>query len=150
MIIFYHDFSDKVMSNVASELNNTYEIGLMLFSQHIFSFEVTAFILLVAIIAAIAINLTLRERSLRQDPGKQILENKNFIYIPNTFIKNVKRKKLYELITDSKKKTNLRFNKVIISTGTVGSTILADRILNFSEKYRLPGVGLKFMFHFQF
>ena len=76
MIIFYHDFSDKVMSNVASELNNTYEIGLMLFTQHIFSFEVTAFILLVAIIAAIAINLTLRERSLRQDPGKQILENK--------------------------------------------------------------------------
>ena len=48
----------------------------MLFTQHIFSFEVTAFILLVAIIAAIAINLTLRERSLRQDPGKQILENK--------------------------------------------------------------------------
>ncbi len=76
MIIFYHDFSDKVMLNVASELNNTYEIGLMLFTQHIFSFEVTAFILLVAIIAAIAINLTLRERSLRQDPGKQILENK--------------------------------------------------------------------------
>jgi len=48
----------------------------MLFTQHLFSFEVTAFILLVAIIAAIAINLTLRERSLRQDPGKQILENK--------------------------------------------------------------------------
>tara|TARA_Y200000002_G_scaffold147223_1_gene121654 strand:- start:1000 stop:1584 length:585 start_codon:yes stop_codon:yes gene_type:complete len=76
MIIFYHDFSNEVTTNVASKLNNTYEIGYMLFTQHIFSFEVTAFILLVAIIAAIAINLTLRERSLRQDPGKQILENK--------------------------------------------------------------------------
>ena len=66
MIIFYHDFSNEVTTNVASKLNNTYEIGYMLFTQHIFSFEVTAFILLVAIIAAIAINLTLRERSLRQ------------------------------------------------------------------------------------
>ncbi|MAW34502.1 MAG: NADH:ubiquinone oxidoreductase subunit J [Gammaproteobacteria bacterium] len=77
MIIFYHDFSNEVTTNVASNLNNTYEIGYKLFTQYIFSFEITAFILLVAIIAAIAINLTQRERSLRQDPGKQILENKD-------------------------------------------------------------------------
>jgi len=76
MIIFYHDFSNGTNLNPISEVNNTYEIDLMLFTQHIFSFEVTAFILLVAIIAAIAINLTIRERSLRQDPGKQILETK--------------------------------------------------------------------------
>jgi len=38
----------------------------------------------------------------------KLLENKNFIYIPNTFIKNVKRKKLYELVSDSKKKNKYK------------------------------------------
>ena len=64
MVIFYNDFSSNISMNEASGLNNTYEIGLLLFTEHVFSFEVTAFILLVAIIAAIAINLTVRERSL--------------------------------------------------------------------------------------
>ena len=78
MVIFYHDFVASVptSANSALEFNNTYEIGLSLFTNYIFSFEITAFILLVAIIAAIAINMTGRQRSLRQDPGKQILENK--------------------------------------------------------------------------
>ena len=76
MVIFYNDFSSNINMNEASGLSNTYEIGLLLFTEHVFSFEVTAFILLVAIIAAIAIILTVRERSLRQDPGKQILESK--------------------------------------------------------------------------
>ena len=78
MVIFYHDFVASVPTSVNSalEFNNTYEIGLSLFTNYIFSFEITAFILLVAIIAAIAINMTGRQRSLRQDPGKQILENK--------------------------------------------------------------------------
>ena len=76
MIIFFHNFSDKANIVVSSELNNTYEIGLMLFTEYVFSFEITAFILLVAIIAAIAINMSKKQRSLRQDPGKQILENK--------------------------------------------------------------------------
>ena len=67
----------------------------------------------------------------------KLLKNKNFIYIPNAFIKNIKKKRLYELVTDSKKKINIRFNKIIISTGTVGSTILVDKMLNCSKKYRL-------------
>ena len=76
MVIFYHNFTNEVNIITSSELNNTYQIGLMLFTDYIFSFEVTAFILLVAIIAAIAINMTEKQRSLRQDPGKQILESK--------------------------------------------------------------------------
>lgn len=76
MVIFYHNFTNEVNVITSSELNNTYQIGLMLFTDYIFSFEVTAFILLVAIIAAIAINMTEKQRSLRQDPGKQILESK--------------------------------------------------------------------------
>lgn len=76
MVIFYHDFENIVIENLGQDTSNTYEIGLLLFTEHIFSFEVTAFILLVAIIAAIAINMSDRERALRQDPAKQILETK--------------------------------------------------------------------------
>ena len=76
MVIFYHDFGNTVIENLGQDTSNTYEIGLLLFTEHIFSFEVTAFILLVAIIAAIAINMSDRERALRQDPAKQILETK--------------------------------------------------------------------------
>lgn len=76
MVIFYHDFENTVIENFSQDTSNTYEIGLLLFTEHIFSFEVTAFILLVAIIAAIAINMSDRERALRQDPAKQILESK--------------------------------------------------------------------------
>ena len=76
MVIFYHDFENIVIENLSQDTSNTYEIGLLLFTEHIFSFEVTAFILLVAIIAAIAINMSDRERALRQDPAKQILETK--------------------------------------------------------------------------
>ena len=76
MVIFYHDFENTVVENLTPDTSNTYEIGLLLFTEHIFSFEVTAFILLVAIIAAIAINMSDRERALRQNPAKQILETK--------------------------------------------------------------------------
>ena len=77
MVIFYHDFSGTIQPGSVSENGNTYEIGLSLFTNYIFSFEVTAFILLVAIVAAIAINMQEKKRSLRQDPGKQVLENKD-------------------------------------------------------------------------
>ena len=76
LVIFYHDFQNHSAEVLSQNISNTYEIGLLLFTEHIFSFEVTAFILLVAIIAAIAINMTDRQRALRQDPGKQILETK--------------------------------------------------------------------------
>ena len=76
LVIFYHDFQNSSVKIINQNISNTYEIGLLLFTKHVFSFEVTAFILLVAIIAAIAINMTDRQRALRQDPGKQILETK--------------------------------------------------------------------------
>ena len=76
LVIFYHDFQKSSVKIINQNISNTYEIGLLLFTEHVFSFEVTAFILLVAIIAAIAINMTDRQRALRQDPGKQILETK--------------------------------------------------------------------------
>ena len=76
MVIIYHDFSQVAEISLSSEFNNTYEIGSLLFTKHLFSFEVTALILLVAIIAAIAINMTNKQRALKQDPARQIEETK--------------------------------------------------------------------------
>lgn len=80
-----------------------------------------------------------------------LLKNKNFTYIPNTFIKNVKKKeKLYELVSENKKIQNIQFNKVIISSGTVGSTILVDRIIKSFNKYRLFHTPILKLMYFSF
>lgn len=76
MVIFYHDFYQVDEINYYAEFNNTYEIGLLLFTKHLYSFEVTSLILLVAIIAAIAINSTNKRKALKQDPSRQIEETK--------------------------------------------------------------------------
>ena len=69
---------------------------------------------------------------------QNLLKNNNFNYIPNTFIQNiVKCKHNYKFITSRKKKLDLKFDKIIISAGTVGSTILVDRLLALKENYRL-------------
>jgi len=76
IVIFYNNFSSIEKTSAYSGVNNTYEIGVSLFTEHILSFEITAFILLVAIIAAIAINTTGKKKVLRQNPSKQVLANK--------------------------------------------------------------------------
>ena len=77
IVIFYNNFSSVDNANTYLGINNTYEIGVSLFTEHVLSFEITAFILLVAIIAAIAINTTGKKKALRQNPSKQILANKD-------------------------------------------------------------------------
>jgi len=76
IVIFYNNFSSIENTSTYSGVNNTYEIGVSLFTEHVLSFEITAFILLVAIIAAIAINTTGKKKVLRQNPSKQVLANK--------------------------------------------------------------------------
>lgn len=67
-----------------------------------------------------------------------LIKNKNFTYIPYTFIENIKKKNgEYKLILDKKKIKDIKFDKIIISTGTIGSTILVDRMCKYSEKYKL-------------
>lgn len=81
----------------------------------------------------------------------KLLKYKNFNYISNTFVSNIIRdKKSYKLITESKKKINLKFDKVVISAGTVGSTILVDKILGLSEKYRLFHTPIVKLMYFSF
>ena len=77
IVIFYNNFSSVENTSTYSGVNNTYEIGVSLFTEHVLSFEITAFILLVAIIAAIAINTTGKKKALRQNPSKQVLANKS-------------------------------------------------------------------------
>ena len=77
IVIFYNNFSSVDNANTYLGINNTYEIGMSLFTEHVLSFEITAFILLVAIIAAIAINTTDKKKALRQNPSKQMLANKD-------------------------------------------------------------------------
>jgi len=77
IVIFYNNFSSVDNANTYLGINNTYEIGMSLFTEHVLSFEITAFILLVAIIAAIAINTTGKKKALRQNPSKQMLANKD-------------------------------------------------------------------------
>ena len=80
-----------------------------------------------------------------------LLKNKKFNYIPNTFVKNIKKqKKGYKLIADNKKILNIKINKIIISAGTVGSTILVDKILNLSENYRLFHTPILKLMYFTF
>ena len=54
--------SDKMMmmSHVGAEVNNTVEIGKVLYTEHLLGFEIAAIILLVALVGSIV--LTIRER----------------------------------------------------------------------------------------
>ena len=55
-----------------ADYNNTAELGLALFTQHIYAFEIAAVILLVGIVAAISLTLRRRPTTKYQDPGKQV------------------------------------------------------------------------------
>src|SRR4051812_13668973 len=52
--------------------SNTKELGLQLYTDYAYAFEVAAVILLVAIIAAIALTLRQRKDSRSQDPAEQV------------------------------------------------------------------------------
>ncbi len=80
-----------------------------------------------------------------------LLQNENFTYIPNTFIENIKKENgIYKLISDKGILANMKFDKIIISTGTIGSTILVDRILKYSEKYKLFHTPILKLMYFSF
>lgn len=55
-----------------AEVNNTRELGLLLYTVHVYPFELAAVILLVAIIAAIRLTLRHRPETKYLDPAKQV------------------------------------------------------------------------------
>lgn len=54
------------------EVNNTRELGLLLYTVHVYPFELAAIILLVAIVAAIRLTLRRRPDTKFLDPAKQV------------------------------------------------------------------------------
>ena len=64
-----------VINNIA--VSNTSLLGIEIYTNHLISFEITAFILLVAIIAAIAITYTKKKKALRQNTEDQISATKS-------------------------------------------------------------------------
>jgi NADH-quinone oxidoreductase subunit J len=54
------------------DYSNTEELGLALFTEHLYAFEIAAVILLVGIVAAIGLTMRKRSETKYQDPGRQV------------------------------------------------------------------------------
>jgi NADH-quinone oxidoreductase subunit J len=55
-----------------ADYSNTKELGMLLYTEYVYPFEIAAVILLVAIVSAIALTLRRRKTSKYQDPAKQV------------------------------------------------------------------------------
>ncbi len=55
-----------------ADYSNTEELGRILYTEHVFAFELAAVILLVAIVAAISLTMRRRSQTKYQDPSQQI------------------------------------------------------------------------------
>ncbi len=59
-----------------ADYSNTKEIGVVLYTEYVYAFELAAVVLLVAIVAAIALTLRRRKDSRYQDPARQVAVRK--------------------------------------------------------------------------
>ena len=57
----------------ASDYSNTKELGMLLYTEYVYAFELAAVILLVAMVAAIALTLRTRSKVKFLDPSKQVI-----------------------------------------------------------------------------
>ena len=55
-----------------ADYSNTEELGLALFTEHLYAFEIAAVILLVGIVAAIGLTMRRRSETKYQDPSRQV------------------------------------------------------------------------------
>jgi NADH-quinone oxidoreductase subunit J len=79
MIVGVRNFgTDKVLAPPAQPANysNTAELGRVLYTDYLLTFELASVVLLVAIVAAIALTLRDRKDSKSMDPSKQVLVKK--------------------------------------------------------------------------
>ena len=60
-----------------ADYNNTRELGLLIYTDYVYAFELAAVILLVAIVAAIALTLRRRKDSKYIDPAEQVKVKRN-------------------------------------------------------------------------
>ena len=59
-------------AELPADHSNTTELGILLFTEYVYPFELAAIILLVAIVAAIALTLRKRPNTRHQDPSRQV------------------------------------------------------------------------------
>lgn len=64
------------VKTVAADYSNTRELGLTLYTQYLYQFEIAGAILLVAIIAAISLSMNKLKVKKAQNPGDQVLVKK--------------------------------------------------------------------------
>ncbi len=66
---------DKFADPVArgADYSNTKELGMLLYTEYVYPFELAAVLLLVAIVAAISLTMRRRPQTKYQDPAKQVL-----------------------------------------------------------------------------
>ena len=65
-------FSPEVPKPLPKDVNNTLELGKVVYTEFLYPFEIAAIILLVAMVAAIALTLRGRKDSKSQKPGEQV------------------------------------------------------------------------------
>lgn len=73
-----HFGADKVLAPAAkaADYSNTAELGRVLYTDYLLTFELASIVLLVAIVAAIALTLRERRESKSMDPAEQVLVKK--------------------------------------------------------------------------
>jgi NADH-quinone oxidoreductase subunit J len=69
------EFEEK--TSVAANIGGTKELGLLIYTQYIYGFEIAAAILLVAIIAAVALTLRKRKDTKAFNPGDAVRVKRN-------------------------------------------------------------------------
>jgi NADH-quinone oxidoreductase subunit J len=68
-------FEDSVVSTVG--VNNTKQLGMLIYTEYIYGFEIAAAILLVAIVAAVALTLRRRKDTKAFNPGDAVRVKRN-------------------------------------------------------------------------
>jgi NADH-quinone oxidoreductase subunit J len=71
-VLAYHYWGTGVPAPLPARYSNTRALGLVLYTDYAYAFEIAAVILLVAIIAAIALTLRRRKDRRGQDPDHQV------------------------------------------------------------------------------
>lgn len=66
------DKTVEMVGQVAPQISNTKDLGILLYSQYVYPLEIAAMILLVAMIAAIALTLRQRKDSKYSSPSDQV------------------------------------------------------------------------------
>jgi NADH-quinone oxidoreductase subunit J len=73
-LVLVHTFlrPDSTVPTLAINSSNTRDLGVLIFTDYVFAFEVAAAILLLAIIAAVALTLRRRKDTKGQNPAQQV------------------------------------------------------------------------------